>query len=1156
MAEEVSELIKESYPCSIFYADLDPERHLKDNVTKQWTDNPQGVSPEYPYEFVCTRFYREDPNRPGYKRWDDWSIQNISLWAHYGMNATPYQVILGNSYESIYAIEASGAKKEAYVILDGGGVTTGEILFQGGEQNKNKNYNLKIDKLSILDSTGNTAYSFDNSNYLTVDLGEGWNCRFEIVTKNGNPVINLIGIGPNPDQELKQFAPSEIPDTIEVDSNDLIYKCNLGGKYQKKIIIEAYNEEKNIKSLATWTITAIRDKNGDGIWRYRIMPNIDRVVYSAYYKRLSSSDQDVTQISGAWNIGSAVPLKFDVEKDTYGKAWQDLTSQEFKLVITNEFGEEVLTSRSFMNSPATFDIEDIKDIMRGIAQENVLYPALKQYQVELQVEDSDYGEGFSTVDKCNLLFEYVVNQAGKDGKDGNDGSSAMFNLTNDSGSFTYDYVNKQVVINTRDCSTDIQYAAASDLECCEVIEIGNRKFSDSGSGVFGEFTYNLEKKETWWTLTVTSITMQGDEFITTYALPVTGYVKDKVVGTATFKMTGVKDLNGDGAYAYRVVVEHPYTTIDASTQDTLDVTLYRDILMEGKGVSDSIPMAIRVTSKDTGESLGIVEVQGLSCSQPQNADTKVTMATIQANKGAVVELYTKDADYDQRVSLDVNGQTYYFTGETEDISYTASAASLTDDQLNSLLEKVDIYNYTGQAARTREWKQGDYYFPVISQFATLSLLQGEFEQIASSATEDLVTTKIKGSDYICPRFYDIVYYGTDEQGDPAMWIAKRYSQGKDSTKPGTGDYWEQAESFDFIKANAAYIKQLSAQNVQAEKILVKDSDNKYVAGMINGESAYEDIKKTNNTSSSESDNIVIFAGLPSDANSLKDASFTVDKEGIVQASKFVIKKSEAIPEPIPGTAWFEFIFVESNGEQIYSPVLHWYDGKKTRFLDMSSIIQTIENGGTVVDPYYVLVPDTQGYITSNTLYKHSDGTIRYGTRSDSKIVNDLLNYEVQSIGESPMHEGDITVTNYICRDHKEVGSRGAFSVSFIPLTVLAEYKIVNGINNPTGNYFCVDPYEKTFLKLRTSSFNQDYAGSPYAICIDSATYKNISEAAFINEDYKHYIYHFTDQYENSYPSFTAYEACSIESAACVQDISRLTGVYNLELLAGVSELIA
>ena len=50
------------------------------------------------------------------------------------------------------------------------------------------------------------------------------------------------------------------------------------------------------------------------------MPSIDRVVRNIYYKRIGEDDKAVTAIKDVWNIGSANSLKFDLEKDTYGKA--------------------------------------------------------------------------------------------------------------------------------------------------------------------------------------------------------------------------------------------------------------------------------------------------------------------------------------------------------------------------------------------------------------------------------------------------------------------------------------------------------------------------------------------------------------------------------------------------------------------------------------------------------------------------------------------------------------------------------------------------------------------------------------------------------------------------------------------------------------------
>ena len=146
--ENDQELIKEVYPISILRESQqnkdEGECWISEDVIKKWTDNPQGVSPEYPYEFCCTRHYtyKNIDNPSEGKEWQPWDTKNISLWAHYGMNAIPYQLLLGNPYESIYQIEASGATREAYVIIDGDGISTGEIILQGGYENKDQKFNL------------------------------------------------------------------------------------------------------------------------------------------------------------------------------------------------------------------------------------------------------------------------------------------------------------------------------------------------------------------------------------------------------------------------------------------------------------------------------------------------------------------------------------------------------------------------------------------------------------------------------------------------------------------------------------------------------------------------------------------------------------------------------------------------------------------------------------------------------------------------------------------------------------------------------------------------------------------------------------------------------------------------------------------------------
>ena len=696
------ELIKEVYPISILRASQqnkdEGEHWISEDVTKKWTDNPQGVSPEYPYEFCCTRYYtyKNKDNLSEGKGWQPWDIKNISLWAHYGMNATPCQLLLGNPYESIYQIEASGATREAYVIIDGDGISTGEIILQGGYENKDQKFNLKIDELSILDPINNIEHHFEETNnYLTINLGDNWKCRFERSNNNGNPVLKIIGIGPNPESSVTP------PSTIELAPTDSCFKCNLEGKYQKKIVIQAKNNQKHITATATWTVTAIRDKNGDGIWRYQIMPSIDRVVRNIYYKRIGEDDKAVTAIKDVWNIGSANSLKFDLEKDTYGKAWEDidLSKQKCRIRIGRPKGNneyEVLYDKEATSNPVTIDCDKVKSIFNGfLSNKSLLEPHMAQYIVELFVEDPDYGEGFSVVDKCNLVFEYIVSESGKDGEDGEngkDGTSSVFDLSNDSGSFAYDYKsngeNCKIILNDNDKTTDIQYSVESNYKCCDSIKIGKTLYEETTTGSYdstqqGSVSFKLTKNTEDWTLEITGITTS--QYKSVFAIPITGIIAGKEVGAATFKMVGIRDLNKDGAiYSYRLVPEHTHSQEHSSDSDKLDVTVFRDVLIEGPGYNDEIGVVVQVLSKleetKPGETklgktiLGTSTAKKVKCGNPVTIDTGVSMHTVQLNHGVIVKLYAADTDYkndNDNNKITIQDATYYFTGEAEDVPWTA-----------------------------------------------------------------------------------------------------------------------------------------------------------------------------------------------------------------------------------------------------------------------------------------------------------------------------------------------------------------------------------------------------------------------------------------------------------------------------------------------------
>ena len=715
--ENDQELIKEVYPISILRESQqnkdEGEQWISEDVIKKWTDNPQGVSPEYPYEFCCTRHYtyKNIDNPSEGKEWQPWDTKNISLWAHYGMNAIPYQLLLGNPYESIYQIEASGATREAYVIIDGDGISTGEIILQGGYENKDQKFNLKIDEISILDPINNIEHKFKNSNYSSINLGDNWYCRFELSDNNGNPVIKIIGIGPNPESSVTP------PSTIELAPTDSCFKCNLGGKYQKKIVIQAKNKQKNITAAATWTVTAIRDKNGDGIWRYQIMPNIDRVVRNVYYKRVGEDDKAVTAVKDVWNIGDANSLKFDLEKDTYGKSWEDIDLSKQKCIIrirkpkgNNEY--EVLYNQEATSNPVTIACKNVKDMFNGfLSNKSLLEPHMAQYTVEMLVEDPDYGEGFSVVDKCNLVFEYIVSESGKDGedgengKDGKDGSSSVFNLSNDSGSFAYDYksndANCKIILNDNDKTTDIQYSVESNYKCCDGIKIGKTLYEKNTQGASysseqGTVEFNLTKNTEYWTLEITDIITS--QYKSVFAIPITGVVLGKEVGTATFKMVGIKDLDGNGIYAYRLACEHPYSTENSSDTDYLDIDVYKDALVEGFGYNIGTEVLVRIFSKKSGNELSSSpkKLGTVRCIKPiDGADTGVSMWTVQQEHGVIVKLYAADEDYKNNSDKIIDGATYYFTGEAEDIPWTAPGGStpeITQEQIAAAVKMIVCNN--------------------------------------------------------------------------------------------------------------------------------------------------------------------------------------------------------------------------------------------------------------------------------------------------------------------------------------------------------------------------------------------------------------------------------------------------------------------------------
>lgn len=324
----------------------------------------------------------------------------------------------------------------------------------------------------------------------------------------------------------------------------------------------------------------------------------------------------------------------------------------------------------------------------------------------------------------------------------------------------------------------------------------------------------------------------------------------------------------------------------------------------------------------------------------------------------------------------------------------------------------------GQASRIRNWESGKHYFPVISSIAALKA-PGMQNTLAGIGEDEVAYGDFGGENLYCPRFYDIVYYGTPTATGTPMWQAKAYSS---TITPTEGTYWTSANQFDFVAANSAYIKNLAADSVQANRILVKNNNN-IVAGLI-GEGAFEDVQKENSSLTNQ-DDVIFFAGLPSDATSLTQSNFYITKsgrtsigggsgtpsggntgltqeqvqgmidnatsfekvkqtlenntyeaplklavKGNILAEQLTISSTNAVNENIPNAAWFKFEQVQSENlaQTVLSPVLYWNDGTTTYHLDLSKLILIGEGGSGVTQSTFRIKSfseDTQKL----TLYK-------------------------------------------------------------------------------------------------------------------------------------------------------------------------------------------
>ena len=659
-------LNKESYPITQFTDwQLDGEYSI-------WTDNPSGVNEEYPYELCWQRTYSWTDSNQTAKQWDYWGniLNKISVWSHYGQNSVPYSLELENPYEAIYVLENYGSSKKNYVILDEDGVTTGNITLHGGYS---IDEDLSIDTLYITNSSNELIPITDNST-TNVFLGDGWYCKFEYTkTESGKSTIKLIGISQNANSEIKS---TDYPDTAQTTAGTF-FEDDIQGKYQKKIVITAKNNEKKIEKSTTWVISAVYDKNGDGVYRYRLTTNIDRITKHARLQKNSSGNYE--SVSQTWNIGSAVTLTCYAEKDTYGKTWELLENQNCRVILTDLNGDNQITTKANTSGTLKFDSLDLQNFVNSNLASKATEASQKQYLLELQVEDPDYEtessthDGnitYSTVDKCSLTMEYLVTLDGADGKDGESGTSVVLNLTNDSATFAYDYINKKAKINENDNSTSINLLVNESKVVPSSITIGGNKTTTDNLGTTQQYkltenaeyvNYTVSGTEKTWNVTITDINI--NTYCTVIAIPITVSYQGQEIGTVTFKLTCVQDTNGDGVYSYKIVPSTDY--VNENSTEYLSCTVYRNSIIQGTGYNDIISFSLVSTYKDGKPCT--TNAGSVSVGNKYQVQNICSLADIQAHRGLVLHLYVQDDDYKDRAEL----SNHYDSGEIEEVTYTA-----------------------------------------------------------------------------------------------------------------------------------------------------------------------------------------------------------------------------------------------------------------------------------------------------------------------------------------------------------------------------------------------------------------------------------------------------------------------------------------------------
>ena len=304
---------------------------------------------------------------------------------------------------------------------------------------------------------------------------------------------------------------------------------------------------------------------------------------------------------------------------------------------------------------------------------------------------------------------------------------SILNLSPDQGSYSYSYKTLKYQVVTSELTTKITYTLDGVKTNITSIKIGNKEFTadedkKAADGVYTvgniNIKYILTKPDDYtWQLAISDIYFtsgteeKNKQYVYTLSIPISGYIAGKCIGSANYKLIGVKDVNKDGVYSYTLVPDksNVYST-STSTTDEIKFAVNRTALVEGSKYAEPVRYFLRLTdlarTKELSYDRNITTESYFTnngwltignCKQP--ATLKVKEKLVRDNKGLIAELWVAgDADYaleesKSKVLLgDETNFKFYYTGVSATIfcidlssSFTSGSFIVTPDSESNKL---------------------------------------------------------------------------------------------------------------------------------------------------------------------------------------------------------------------------------------------------------------------------------------------------------------------------------------------------------------------------------------------------------------------------------------------------------------------------------------